>query len=227
MPRPTILLFDIDGTLVTTGGAGRRAMERAFERITGRRDATEFPFAGMTDRAIVRTGLRHVRHADDDLNMARLLAAYIELLSQEVANAQEYGMYPGVEAALDAASAAASFAVGLGTGNVRDGARIKLGRVALFSRFGFGGFGCDHEDRAELVGTGARRGAEQLGVPLAECRVVVIGDTVRDVDAALANDAECLALGTGGEDLSKLEARGATAVFRDLAAPGALEMLLA
>lgn len=223
---PTILLFDIDGTLVTTGGAGRRAMERAFEQLTGRRDATHFPFAGMTDRAIVRAGLRQVGHADDDSSVERLLALYVSLLGTEVAAASAYGVYPGVVRALDAAARAAETAVGLGTGNVREGARIKLSRGQLHERFAFGGFGCDHEERAELLRAGAKRGAARLGRPENECRVVVIGDTIRDVDAALAIGAEILAVGTGGEDLAVLEARGATLTFRDLDQPGAIDALL-
>lgn len=229
MPRvrsPTVLLFDIDGTLVTTGGAGRRAMSRAFETLTGRDDATRFPFAGMTDRAIVRGGLQNVGLDDDDDAVARVLALYLELLEGEVESASRYGVYPGVVPALDAAARAERTAIGLGTGNVRAGARIKLTRVGLYSRFGFGGFGCDHEDRAELLRAGADRGAALLGHARSECRVVVVGDTVRDVDAGLAIGAEVIAVGTGGEELAVLRARGATFALRDLDEPGALDLLL-
>ena len=117
-------------------------------------------------------------------------------------------------------------AVGLGTGNVRAGARIKLERVSLYDQFAFGGFGCDHEDRAELLRVGAERGAAALGVERGECRVVVIGDTVRDVDAALRIGAECIGVGTGAGTPETLSGRGATAVFATLAVPGALEALL-
>lgn len=223
---PTVLLFDIDGTLVTTGGAGRRAMERAFERITGRRDATRFPFAGMTDRAIVRLGLRQVGHEDGDASVDRLLTVYISLLGAEVEAASDYDVYPGIVRALDAAERTADTAVGLGTGNVREGARIKLSRGKLHQRFAFGGFGCDHEERAELLRAGAERGAARLGRPRSECRVVVIGDTIRDVDAGLAIGAEVLAVGTGGEELDVLRARGAWLAVRDLDEPGALDALL-
>jgi phosphoglycolate phosphatase-like HAD superfamily hydrolase len=222
----TVLLFDIDGTLVTTGGAGRRAMDRAFEVLTGRGDATHFPFAGMTDRAIVRAGLVHVGHDDDDASIERLLSLYVELLEQEVSSATEYAVYPGIIRALDAALGADHTAIGLGTGNLRRGARIKLSKVELYERFAFGGFGCDHEDRAQLLRTGAERGAELFGRPLGECRVVVIGDTVRDVDAGLAIGADVVAVGTGGEELAVLRTRGAHFVFRDLDEPGAIEALL-
>lgn len=226
MRSPTVLLFDIDGTLVTTGGAGRRAMNRAFQTLTGRDDATRFSFAGMTDRAIVRAGLRNVAGDDDDAAVERVLSLYVELLEGEVQSASSYGVYPGIVQALDAAAAADHTAIGLGTGNVRSGARIKLSRVGLYQRFAFGGFGCDHEDRAELLRTGAERGAALLGRARSECRVVVVGDTVRDVDAGLAIGAEVIAVGTGGEALAVLRARGARLAVPSLDEPGAIDALL-
>jgi phosphoglycolate phosphatase len=225
VPRPTVLLFDIDGTLVWTGGAGRRAMERAFELVTGSREATRFPFAGMTDRAIARAGLTQAGHSDDEATMERVLELYLELLVAEVASSGDYGVYPGMRAAIDAASARDGVALGLGTGNLERGARIKLGRVGLADVFEFGGFGSDHEDRAELLRVGARRGAERLAADVRDCRVVVIGDTPRDVSAALAIGAECIGVGTGGEPPERLRALGATAAFADLGADGALDAL--
>jgi len=226
MRRPTVLLFDIDGTLVTTGGAGRRAMERAFEAKTGLRSATEFPFAGMTDRAIVRSGLRAASHPDDEPHIDELIDTYLGYLEEEVARATVYEVYPGVVTAVKRALDAEATAVGLGTGNVRRGARIKLGRVDLADSFAFGGFGCDDEDRATLLRIGAERGAMQLGEELAHCRVVVIGDTPRDVAAALAIGAECVGVGTGGVEPDELRELGATAAFATLDDPGALAALL-
>lgn len=226
MRRPTILLFDIDGTLVTTGGAGRRAMERAFETMTGRRDATGFAFAGMTDRAIARAGLQRAGRADDEAAIDQLLELYVTLLPEEVESAVGYDVYPGIVRAIDRALATPRTAVGLGTGNVHVGARIKLGRVGLADRFSFGGFGSDHEDRAELLRIGAQRGASLLGEPRSSCRVVVIGDTPKDVHAALRIGAECIGVGTGGVSPSELEGCGASRAFASLAEPGALEALL-
>jgi len=201
-------------------------MESAFERATGNPQATRFPFAGMTDRAIVRRGLETAGEVPDSARIDEVIAVYVELLAGSVQEAKDYGVYPGVLPALAQAEALAHVAIGLGTGNVRRGAELKLGRVDLFRRFRFGGFGCDHEDRAELLRLGAERGAALLHVERAACRVVVIGDTVRDVDAALAIGAECIAVGTGGEELAVLSRRGARAAFRDLAAVGAMDALL-
>ena len=105
-------------------------------------------------------------------------------------------------------------------------ARLKLTRVDLFRRFSFGGFGCDHEDRALLIRTGAQRGAAQLGQPLERCRVVVIGDTPKDVSAALALGGECIGVGTGSFTPEALKACGATHAFRDLSEPGAVTAML-
>lgn len=224
--RPTVLLFDIDGTLVTTGGCGRRAIERAFERHTGRDDAFRFPFDGMTDRAIVRRGFQEIGQPCDDAAIDAFLPVYVQTLEEEVASAPVYRIHHGMERAIDEALSRAGFAVGLGTGNIRDGARVKLNRVGIYDRFRFGGFGCDHEDRPTLIRRGAERGAEALGVPLAECRVVVIGDTPKDVSAARAMGAESIGVGTGSFGPAQLLACGATHAFRHLDEDGALQALL-
>ena len=229
--RPTILLFDIDGTLVTTPGVGRRALDRAFLARYGR-DAglAGRSFLGRTDRAIVRAGLAAIEEAviGDAAEAAidAVLADYVVLLADEVARVEGFHLHPGVANALEAAAEHPRTALGLGTGNVREGARVKLERVGVDHLFGFGGFGCDHEDRGEILRLGAGRGAERLGVPLARCRVVVIGDTPLDVAAARAIAAESLAVATGRHAAEDLRESGATHVFDDLAAPGALSVLL-
>jgi len=219
MHRPTVYLFDIDGTLISSGGAGRRAMERAFAELTGRGDACQgFTMAGMTDRAIVRAGLVAIGQDAGEAAVERLLQSYLGHLPGEVTAARdaEYRLHRGVLAALDAVRVRPGSAVGLGTGNVEQGARIKLARVGIADRFGFGGFGCDHEDRAELIAVGAARGRRQLGAPTAEILVVVIGDTPRDVRAAHANGAECIAVATGQFSLAELREAGADHAFADL-----------
>jgi phosphoglycolate phosphatase-like HAD superfamily hydrolase len=226
--RPTILLFDIDGTLITTGGVGRRAIERAFGELYGEsRACTSFRFDGMTDRLIARTGLTLLGVEATEIAIDELLALYVRLLEEEVARADaaQYRVHDGIAEALEAARGL-GMGVGLGTGNVVAGARIKLGRVGIFEKFAFGGFGSDAEDRAALIRRGAERGAEHLDVPLAECRVVVIGDTPKDVDAARAVAAESIGVGTGGFTAAELTAHGATAAFDSLAAPGALDAML-
>jgi len=226
--RPTVLLFDIDGTLLDTGGAGRRAVDRAFQELHGRPEACRgFSFDGMTDRGIVRLGLQAIGEPVDDEAIDALLARYVACLEESVRQTPDdrYRVHAGMREAIDAAHSE-RMAVGLGTGNIREGARVKLNRVGLFEKFTFGGFGDDHELRPELIRKGAERGAQQLGVQLSAARVVVIGDTPKDVAAAQAIGAESIGVATGGYTSEQLRASGATRVFESLADPDALDATL-
>jgi len=227
--QPTVLLFDVDGTLVTTGGVGRRALELAFERAHSRRDAcSSFRFDGMTDRAIVRGGLLALGLNPTPRAIDAVLEGYLNVLAEEVAAApsETYRVHAGICETLDAATAQPRVAVGLGTGNIREGARIKLQRVDLFRRFTFGGFGCDDEDRTTLLRLGAERGAAALGVELSQVRVVVIGDTPKDVAAAKGIGADSVGVGTGSFTAAQLRQAGATWAFPSLASAGAMEAVL-
>ena len=226
--KPTVLLFDIDGTLVTTGGSGRRALQRVFEVLFNRSDACSFPLDGMTDRAIVRRGLQAVGRDGTEEEIDEVLGAYVALLEEEVARQDpaRYRLHRGMVEALDAAARRERFAIGLGTGNIKEGARVKLSRVGVYDRFSFGGFGCDHEDRPTLIRIGAERGASLLGVALAECRVVIVGDTPKDVHAAKMLGGECIGVGTGSFSPQQLLEAGADWAFPDLSHPDALAALL-
>jgi phosphoglycolate phosphatase-like HAD superfamily hydrolase len=226
--RPTVLLFDIDGTLVTTGGAGRRSIDQAFASLHGRADAcSHFSFDGMTDRGIARMGLETIGVPVSAAAIDAVLERYVECLEEAVRAVPDdrYLVHEGMREAVDA-GLAAGMAVGLGTGNVREGARVKLSRVGLFEKFAFGGFGDDHELRPELIRRGAERGAAKLGVALGDARVVVIGDTPKDVSAAHAIGAESFAVATGGFTLDQLRPSGPTYLFQTLADAGALDALL-
>lgn len=224
--KPTVLLFDIDGTLITTGGAGRRAMTRALADL-GAVGAGDFSYAGMTDRLIVRRSLEEAAVAATEARIDAVIARYLERLGEEVAQsvAADYRVHPGMREAVAEALAREGFAVGLGTGNVERGARIKLSRVGLADAFAFGGFGCDAEDRGELIRIGAERGAARLGVARAACRVVVIGDTERDVAAARAIGAEAFAVATGTIGREALAASAPDHLFDTLAEPDARRAL--
>ncbi|MCA9601757.1 MAG: HAD hydrolase-like protein [Myxococcales bacterium] len=227
MTRATVVLFDIDGTLVLTGGAGRRAMRRAFVDEFGSGDVLEsFSFGGMTDYLILRTALEGVGVAWSDALRDRILDRYVEHLTDELPRADRYTIMPGVGDVLAALAAEAGIAIGLGTGNIERGARLKLGRGDLNRHFAFGGFGSDGEDRAELLRRGAERGAAQLGLRIDDCDVVVVGDTVRDADAAHAIGARAVLVETGGVDRAVLTATGAQSVFRDLLDPASVAAIL-
>jgi phosphoglycolate phosphatase-like HAD superfamily hydrolase len=226
--RPTVLLFDIDGTLVTTGGAGRRAFERAFQRLHERADAcAELRFDGNTDRGAARFGLEAIGVGATEPAIDALLEMYVAELFVELARTDPTScrVYPGVAQVLSAVLESGA-AVGLGTGNIREGARLKLQHFDLYRHFSFGGFGGDHELRVEIIRRGAERGAARLGKPLRQCRVVVIGDTPKDVNAARGIGAEALGVGTGSYSASELRAHGATWAFDDLTSPEALRALL-
>lgn len=226
-PRPTVLLFDIDGTLLETGGAGRASMAGAFEDVHGRAEAASgFSYAGMTDRAILRRALASLEVEVTEAAIEAVLAAYLVRLADEVARAPRYRVLPGVAELVPTLVGLPGVAVGLGTGNVREGAYTKLRRGDLDGHFAFGGFGCDAEDRTELLRAGARRGAATLGAALEACRVVVIGDTPKDVSAALGIGAACLGVGTGGSSAEELVALGARWGFATLAERGVREVLL-
>ena len=224
-----VLLFDIDGTLVDGDGAGRRAMEASFADVLG--DASPlatFSFAGMTDPAIVRAGLRVMsidpaRHPE---LIEAVLAGYLARLPPTIAATPKFKLHVGVAELLAAIADHRALAIGLGTGNLEQGAQHKLAPLGIWHRFAFGGYASDSEDRAALLEVGAQRGAARLGTPRERCRVIVIGDTPLDVAAARAIGAECLAVATSVFDPGQLRDAGANVVVADLTDPAALTSLV-
>lgn len=257
---PTVLLFDIDGTILSSAGAGRRAVEATLAERFTQSAPCDFGFGGMTDRGIFRKALAaratsvgsqtgepatdlDVTDRDDEATNTLIeslidtylnhLAAQVETLSfngnaplSEANAPPSLVVHPGVVDVLDGVRNRPNVALGLGTGNVERGARIKLGRTGLNPYFDFGGFGCDAELRAELIEAGARRGAAKLGRPFQECRVVIIGDTPHDVSAAHAIGAECVAVATGFVSAQELAACAPEVTLDDLTAPGLVDFLL-
>lgn len=192
-------------------------MIAAFSKLYGKDDVFEgMSFAGMTDRAIARHGLAAAGSPTSDEEIERMLDTYLGLLEVELASASNYRVLPGVTALLERLAHIEGFAIGLGTGNVKRGAYAKLTRGSIAGAFAFGGFGCDAEDRVELLRAGAKRGAEALGVSVTACRVVVIGDTPKDVSAAKGIGATCVGVGTGGYAPADLLACGAHRSFATL-----------
>jgi len=218
--EPTIALFDIDGTLLRAGGAGRRAVELALcevlEDDNGSVSLESVEFAGRTDPWIVRTALMQYGVTANDALINEVLRRYVAHLPRELELASAFEVLPGVLSLLAELTARDDVVVGLGTGNTQPAAYAKLARGGLDSFFSFGGFGSDHTDRAELLRTGLSRGLERAGARPGGARVVVIGDTPHDVAAAQAIGAHCVAVSTGGYDGSALEAAGATVVVPDL-----------
>lgn len=189
-------------------------------------DVEGIDFAGTTDPFIVRRGLRAVGCADEPDVVRAVLEAYVDRLRAELAVPGTVTVHAGIHRLLDALAGRPDVAVGLGTGNVEPGAWAKVGAGAIDEAFAFGGFGSDDEDRPTLLAIGARRGAATLGLEPAGCRVVVIGDTPRDLAAARAIGAECVLVATGRFGLAELSVLGAEAVFDTLEAGGAVGTVL-
>ena len=220
--NPIIALFDIDGTLLSAGGAGRRAVELALgEVLEDRIDEVSLhavEFAGRTDPWIVRAALTHYDVIADDTLVHEVLRRYVVHLPRELERASAFEVLPGVLSLLRELSTRDDVALGLGTGNTEPAAYAKLMRGGLDGFFAFGGFGSDHADRVELLRAGLGRGLERARCRREEARVVVIGDTPHDVAAARAIGAHCVAVSTGGFDGGALEAAGADVVVSNLRA---------
>lgn len=224
--RRTVLLFDVDGTLVSAGGAGRRALERAAAAVYGPRAAqalAEIQFDGMTDRLIVREACRRLGCAFDLGDCDRVFAAYVPALLEEL-TATVYEVHEGVVELL-AALRPSDAVVGLGTGNIRQGAMAKLARGGLERHFAFGGFAEDGESREEILRAGLARAREHAGGPVEAPDAIVIGDTPRDVGAARAIGCVAVGVATGRFDREELLRAGAHRVFETLADDRALAVL--
>lgn len=205
------VLFDIDGTLIRTGGAGVRAFVRAAGARLGRPEAAQrLSFAGRTDTSLIRELFRGEGVPDHQTDLATYLDTYLGFLREELEiHAGE--RCPGVERSLgDLGRAAVPPVVGLLTGNVREGARLKLGAHGLWDAFSFGAFGDDDEDRNRLAVLACERAEARLGGRLSGGEVLVIGDTPLDVACAHAAGAACLGVATGQHSCEDLEAAGAT-----------------
>ena len=217
---PKLLLFDIDGTLVLTGGAGIRAMNRAGEAVLGVTNLLDgIPVAGRTDWAILTDAVRLYGRELDEALLDDLRARYVARLAEEIAHPGEgvKAVMPGIRPALDALAERDDVLVGLLTGNFIEGARVKLGHFDLWRYFRFGAFGDDAADRNLLVPVAVGR-ARAFGWPdVAASDVIVVGDTPADVACAHAAGATAVAVATGGSSVEELRATGAEFVFEDLA----------
>ncbi len=215
---PRLILFDLDGTLVNTGGAGLRAFDRSMEEEFGPGMTLDtITPAGMTDTAIFREifssnqGRSPTKEEEE-----RLFARYLTCLEEEIALSEGFHVLPGVRELLDKLADDNRFLVGLGTGNLETGARIKLERPALNGYFSFGGFGSDSSDRPELLRSGVKKGLEIVGRTGEAGVVFVIGDTPRDVSAGKAIGARTLAVASGPYSRTELEKSGPDLAVDDL-----------
>jgi phosphoglycolate phosphatase len=214
-----LVLFDIDGTLIDTGGAGARSWAWAFERQFNRKvDIAEHSTAGMTDPAIGRVtfteAMGHEPSADE---LARLMVSYQAVLPDFVASSPDYHVLDGVEVLLERLTGA-GILLGLTTGGLEAAAHAKLGRGQLNHYFYIGGYGSDSEDRVELTRAAVTRGRQMRdGIDLSE--VYVVGDTPLDIAAAEGVGAVSVGVASGHYSVQELGAAGADHVLASLAHP--------
>jgi phosphoglycolate phosphatase-like HAD superfamily hydrolase len=217
------LLFDIDGTLTRSAGAGARALASALgARMRAAEELRKMRLDGMTDRAIARALLTVERHggplAEEDIDA--VLAQYLAALERECKTGA-YGAIPGVPELIDRLSRRADVLLGLCTGNLQRGAELKLLCAGLWQRFRFGGFGSDAEPRPDIVRTAWKR-AQALGATEA----LVIGDTPRDILAAHEAGLAACGVATGRWSTHDLAVHGPEALLADYSDLESVERVL-
>ena len=215
-----LVLFDIDGTLLNSGGMGRVAMQRALSQIFGSPGDPSYRYDGKTDKQIVRDTMRLEGHSDEhiDARMQQMIALYLEGL-REGANSGKFNVRPleGVVEILAELEKRDDVILGLLTGNVEPGARIKLKLAGIDPDiFRVNAFGSDHEHRPELPGIAQRRAGETLGLNLAGDRLVVIGDTPADIECGRSIGAKAIGVASGHYTVEQLEAHNPYAAFPSL-----------
>ena len=218
-PRTTLVLFDIDGTLLLSGGAGKRALNETFEELFGVAGGFDgIPVAGRTDPLLFEDALaRHAVTAAPHLR-AHFHDRYCELLAERILSPlPRKGLMPGVRRLLARLDERADVRSALLTGNYARAARIKLEHFGLWQHFACGAYGDDAATRDELVPVAMAR-ARESGIDIrSPAQVVVVGDTPLDIRCARAGGAWSVAVATGPFDAAELRAHGADRVLPDLA----------
>lgn len=216
---PTVVLFDVDGTLIDSGGAGARSWAHAFDKLYGiPADIGSHSEAGETDPVVARkTFEASVGREPTEPELARLFATYLLRLSEEVRASEGYRVLEGVEDLLLMLSEAGTM-LGLVSGAMEGAARVKLSRPDLNRFFVFGGYGSDSDDRAMLTRVAIEKASMLHGHDVTPDRVIVVGDTPLDVQAARAAGAVPVAVASGRVSVEELRSAGAANVLRSLAA---------
>ena len=217
---PLAVAFDVDETLVSTGGAGAKSWRRGFDQLWGvDADISKFTKGGMTDPEVGRLTFQGVMGREPKpQELAQLMQAYLQFLPEEVASSKGYHVLPGAKDLL-LRLIERGILVGITSGAVEAATHIKLARAGLNQYFSFGGFGSDSNDRGELTRTAIRRGSLVMGSPLDPARVCVVGDTPMDIDAAHAAGAIGIGVATGKYKIDELQQAGADHVLSNLTDP--------
>ena len=212
------VLFDIDGTILVTGGAGGVAWQRAFEELHGvDANVAEHTDAGMTDPEIAAIIFREViGRGGSPQERAKAIGCYLKHLPDAVAESDGYRVMPGIEELLPRLIEEGVL-LGLVTGNIEAAAHIKLSRARLNRFFSFGGYGSDSANRTELTKAALDRGALVSGSTLGEGACIVVGDTPRDVEAGHGAGIEVVGVATGSYSVEELREAGADRAIESVA----------
>jgi phosphoglycolate phosphatase len=218
--HPITILFDVDGFLISTGGAGARAWQRAFERLYGvSADIGRSSEAGMTDPDVGRlTFADALGRQPTDRELSRLLGTYLDELADAVVRSQGYRVMPGVQTLLPRL-VDAGVLLGIVSGALEAAAHMKPARGGLNRFFSFGGYGADSRNRGELTRRAIDRAGQIHGHTLDSRRVLVVDDTPRDVEAAHAAGAVAVGVATGKYTIEELGAAGADYALATLKSP--------
>jgi len=214
-----LVLFDIDGTLISARGAGRRAMRVAFERVFGTAGGIDrYDLRGRTDTRIVHDvmGAEGWEPARVKERLDAFFEVYVAGLTTEIGDGRNVITLPGVAALVERLDQSTVAVQGLVTGNIEEGARVKLLPTGLWPRFQIGAFGSDHMDRRRLPSLAARRAHALLGTAFSPREVIVIGDTPHDIDCARAFGAVAVAVATGQHSRDELLAERPDLFFDNL-----------
>jgi phosphoglycolate phosphatase-like HAD superfamily hydrolase len=213
------VLFDIDGTLLVTGGAGAVAWQRAFQELHGiEANIAEHTHAGMTDPEIATIVFREVIGRDgSDAERAAAIAGYLSHLEGAVSESDGYRVMPGIEELLPELTERGVL-LGIVTGNIESAAHIKLARADLNRFFAFGGYGSDSSDRTELTRKAIERGGVVAGSPLDPATTIGVGDTPRDVTACHGAGIRVVGVATGSYSVEELKEAGADWPIADVTA---------
>jgi len=213
-----LILWDIDGTLIVSHGAGVRAMEKALTKRFGVTvDLRSIDWAGRTDSWITGEVFRHVGLPDTPQNSHDYLEAYLELLPQELAHGRQGQVLPGVLELLEILHHRQDVAQGLLTGNLRRGAELKLTHYQVWHYFEFGAFADDSPRRNDLGPHALRRAKERHAVEFTPANTFIIGDTPHDIECGKVIGARTIGVATGKYTVEELTAHQPTAAFRDFA----------
>ncbi len=215
--RHKLVLFDIDCTLVNTGGAGSRALGLIFEDLFSIEGAfKDIRMAGKTDPAIIREGLKLHGICSSDGIFEKCKNMYLEKLKSEMGTSKKRRVLPGIKSILEALSLDDSVVLGLLTGNMEEGAQIKLGEMGLFDYFKLGAYGSDSDNRNELLNFALTRYENLTGESLETHQAMVIGDTPKDIECSKPFGSTAVAVATGPYSTEELAAHEPDYLFKDL-----------